>query len=162
MSRDPIIRVCRATDINELANMDNKCYEYPYTLEDWQALAPAAGKKDHPRAVLIEAMRRNVGFMLWQYLSEETAQLIKLGILPSFRRNGLGQLLMESFVSTCIRENMKTATITVPEINCCPGEPDDCSVFLNKMGFTTTGVIVPNFAYMYGEQVEGFQFEMIL
>ena len=71
----------------------------------------------------------------------------------------MGRLLIETAVRDCNRALCEGMKVVVPHIHCVPGDPDDVSVFLNKVDFVPTGRIIHDWREMYGEEVDGYEFE---
>lgn len=157
---EPLIRLSRPTDINNLTTLDLKCYPYPLKLEEWQKLVNQSGQRDVPRIVMIEVMRQAVGFAMWNYdWEKKVTNLIRLAILKQYRMKGLAKILMRKCEMESCKSGMGSIRTIISDIHCCPGDPDDVSDFLMKIGFHTTGEIVRDFRKMYGNMVDGYVFE---
>jgi len=157
---EPVVRLTRPDDINAIKAMDLKCYHYPLPMKSWQALINGSGKKDQARIVMTEVYRKPAGFAMWAAdESGDFCTLHRVGVLPKFRRNGLGTVLVAACVRHCFENDIAKVRVIVPDIHCCPGEVDDVSGFLNACDFKTTGEIISEFKTMYGDLVDGYVFE---
>lgn len=165
--KEPIVRLSRPTDINNLVALDLKCYPYPLAMSNWQELLNNSGKAAEPWIVVVEVYRKPVGFALWHEAYEEGGDeklkdailLLRAGVLPKYRFNGLGRKLIEKCCIEARKAGKKRVRIVIPDIHCRPGDPDDVSQFLNKTGFNTTGEIKPCHKKMYGDWVDGYVFQ---
>ncbi len=161
---EPIIRLTRPTDISALQTLDLKTYHYPLPLKDWQHYVNGSGKAGEARIIIAEVFRKPVGYCMWTMDKlNNGAHLERLGVIPQFRRNLLGRLM----VKTCVQhvqeqfygEDIEAEIrIIVPHIHCNTDDPDDVSAFLSKVDFVPTGDIVHDWQVMYGELVDGYIF----
>ena len=156
---EPIVRLTRPDDINSITTIDLKCYHYPMSMKSWQELLNGSGKRGQARVVVTEVYRKPAGYAMWTFDEDHTGILHRVGVLPKFRRNGIGTVLVAAALKHSFENHVDTMRITVPDIHCCPGDVDDVSAFLNACEFNTTGEIVPEFKTMYGELVDGYVFQ---
>lgn len=157
---EPVIRLTRPSDINKLQALDLKCYHYPMPLKMWQEYVNGSGKTGQARVVICEVFTTSAGFAMWNIAEDqESAQLLRIGVLPKFRRNGLGRLLVKSCIHDASRAKCERINVIVPDLHCDPGHPDDVSVFLGRVGFITTGKVIHSWRTMYGGWVDGYEFE---
>jgi GNAT superfamily N-acetyltransferase len=158
-SPEPVVRLTRPSDNNALADLDLKCYDYPYSNERWKELAGESGKKKKPRVVVLEVLRKPAGYAVWNYLDEDTAKIIRLGVKPGWRRKGLGSVLLGKIIHHSQIEKADKLQVIIPDIHCIKGDPDNVSGFLAKTNFTATGEVIEGYRYMYGEWRDGYVFE---
>ena len=161
---EPVIRLTRPNDISALQTLDLKSYHYPLPLQEWQSYVGGSGKPGETRIIIVEVFRKPVGYCMWTIDKlNNGAHLDRLGVVPHFRKNGLGRLL----VTACVKHVRETyygedsdveIRIIVPHIHCNTDDPDDVSQFLNRVGFSPTGDIVLDWKKMYGEFVDGYIF----
>jgi GNAT superfamily N-acetyltransferase len=156
---EPVIRLTRPTDINALKDLDLKTYQYPLELDQWQARINGSGKPDESMIVVTEVYRKPVAYAMWNIDKEHNGvHLERLGVLPKFRRNGLGSRLIQRCMQYGYDKFCEEVRIVIPSIYCCPGEPDDVSAFMNANQFKPNGTIAHNMRKMYGESVDGYVF----
>ena len=163
---EPIIRLTRPTDISALQTLDLKSYHYPMPLDEWQQYVSESGKAGEARIIIVEVFRKPVGYCMWTIDKlNNGAHLERIGVIPPFRRSGLGTLLVEACVKH-VRDqyygetrDVEIRTI-VPHIHCNIDDPDDVSAFLTSVDFSPTDNknIVHNWKTMYGELVDGYIF----
>jgi len=157
--RQSKIRLSRPNDINSITDMDLKCYPYPLEMSEWQEKIKGSGNKDYARIVVAEYGPMPLGFAMWSADLEHVGQLHRLGVLPQFRRKGLGTLLLAACNSHCRENQCDVLRTIVPSLHCQPGDPDDVSVFLTRTGFRATGKVLHSYRIMYGDEVDGYEFE---
>ena len=73
--------------------------------------------KNLSRARVIDIGGQPAGIMLWMPLPEGVAVLVTIHVLPQFRRQGLGQCLLERFVSDASASGSSTLTLGVHKVN---------------------------------------------
>ena len=166
MFGQPVIRLSRPTDINNLRDLDVKCYDYPLLMEQWKTLVESSGKAGEARCVLVEyqsaiGSNKPIGFGVWQLLDGDF-HILRLGTVKPYRRRGIGHLIVDTIVKDAKKKDIKIIKITVPELHCQPGDPDDVSAFLAKMGFKATGRIYTDWKFMFGQYRDGYEFELRL
>ncbi len=151
----PSIRLAQPNDIHSLVDIDLKSYDYPWPLDRWREAAA------DPTCVIMVATIRaeSVGVCAWRKRPTiKEGDILKLATKPDYRKQGVGTMLL-SIVETSIADHgLHTATITVPELNCFPGHPDDVSVWLRKKGYQVVLPILRECFYMYGSRCDGFKF----
>ena len=162
----PVVRLSRPTDINNLRDLDVKCYDYPINMEQWKTLVESSGKAGEARCVLVEyqsaiGSNKPIGFGVWQYHDGDFL-ILRIGTVKQYRRRGIGHLIMDAIVKDASKKGIKTIKITVPDIHCQPGDPDDVSAYLVKMGFKTTGLIYSDWKFMFGQYRDGYEFALKL
>ena len=69
------------------------------------------------RARVLDIGGLPAGIMLWMPLHEGVAVLVTIHVLPQFRRQGLGQCLLERFVSDASASGSSTLTLGVHKNN---------------------------------------------
>ncbi|MCI0564661.1 MAG: GNAT family N-acetyltransferase [Nitrososphaera sp.] len=159
MDHEPVVRLTRPGDINSVTRMDLKCYPYPMPMQEWQERIKGSGEKDQARIIVVELYREPAGFAMWNINDEHVGFLCRLGVLPKYRRQKVGTLLMASCLKHCQENHCDKVKLVVPSIHCQPGDPDDVSAFLTACGFKTTKEILYNYCVMYGDQIDGYVFE---
>lgn len=160
MSREPTIRLTRPDDINKLRTLDLKCYQYPMPLEEWQARVKGSGQNNEARIVLCEVMHMPSGFCMWNIdIKTMIARILRMGVLPKFRMNGIGRLLIENAVLDARKNQCDKIIVSVPHIHCKPQDADDVSVFLTRCNFSPNGNVIHEWCQMYGNMVDGYEFE---
>jgi GNAT superfamily N-acetyltransferase len=140
-------------DVNFVKDLDLKCYHYPWTPEQWSATVGA----DPAKWCIATIRDRPVGFAIWRQAGGK-GLLQRLGVLPDSRKQGIGAELLRHVMKCVKTRGGVELSLVVPEIHCFPGHPDDVSAWLLTRGFRAEPPIVPEYAYMYGQWVDGFCF----
>lgn len=156
---EPVVRLTRPDDINDVTMMDLRCYPYPMPMKEWQERIQGSGKQDQARIIVVEVYRKAAGFAMWNIDENHVGWLCRLGVLPPYRRKKLGCVLMASCVKHCADNHCDKIKAVVPSIHCKPGDPDDVSAFLHYCGFKATGEILYGYCVMYGDETDGYVFE---
>jgi GNAT superfamily N-acetyltransferase len=103
---------------------------------------------------------KHVGFAVWgRGPKGKPAYFIRFGVLPEFRRRGIGRKLMQWVVAD-LQEARKKSVVSVLSQAVCMGknDPDDVSGFMEKVGFTWVEAI-PEAFHEYNQHFDGFKFE---
>jgi len=140
-------------EVNLVKDLDLKSYHYPWDTEQWQATAGT----DPAQWCLALLKGRPSGFAIWR-MADDEVNLLRLGVRPVSRRRGVGTELLWHVVKYGRTHGAKRVSMIVPEINCFPGHPDDVSDWLSKRRFRAEPPIVKEYAFMYGQWVDGFRF----
>lgn len=159
---EPVIRLVRPDDMNKLQTLDLKCYQFPIPLQEWQERLKGSGKDDEARIVICEVYQTVAGFAMWSVDKDhDGSHLIRLGVIPRFRMNGLGRLLVQACVRDTRKHGCEFIRTVVPHIHCYPGDEDDVSVFLSRCDFfpATHNGVLHDYREMYGQPVDGYVFE---
>jgi predicted GNAT family acetyltransferase len=165
MSDEPIVRMTRPGDLNDIQNLDVKCYHYPLLMDDWKVLINGKDedddgpKSEKAKVEVVEVHRKKVGYSVLRRFDDTVMMIERLGVRETFRRHGLGRMLVDEANLAARHMKVDVMRIVIPEIQCKPGDPDDVSAFLNATSFHPTGKIVPAFAFMYGDDVDGYVWE---
>lgn len=149
----PFVRPAYPTDLNYVMDIDLKSYEYPWTQDDWQTIND--DKTYHKFVATLST--RPIGFAIWTK-EENEAVIIRLAVKRSHQRQGAGSRLLEALETDALTNSCSIISIIVPEFNCCPKSADDVSQWLLNRGFKTMLPIIPQYALMYGQFVDGFKF----
>lgn len=147
-------------DINVIHNLDFKSYHYPIDPSEYKQLV-SRGTALSSIAVVGD---KKVGFAIWERgARENAAYIIRLGVLPSYRRKGIGRKIL-GWVCADIRENKdiklnSKLRVVLPQVICLgPEDPDDVSGFMKKVGFKWIDTMEDLF-YHYGRNEDGLVFE---
>ncbi len=97
-------------DLLRLSHIDSLFFDYPWKSRDWLDLA-----NSEQHCLIFD---EHYNFILF-YLSplEEMAHLLKILVLPEFRRQGLAQLLFQKAVKTLNPQGYKSLFLEVRENN---------------------------------------------
>jgi GNAT superfamily N-acetyltransferase len=148
-----VVRPGGDREVNVVKDLDLKSYHYPWGVEEWQATAG----DDPAKWCLAFLKNKPTGFAIWRDTDDEV-DLLRIGVRPDSRRRGVGTELLSHVVKYAEMHGMSRVALTVPEINCFPGHPDDVSEWLLHRKFRAAPPIVKAHAYRYGQWVDGFRF----
>lgn len=155
------LRIVRPTDQNHLHYLDLKCFIYPQDAQFWSQKVKDMGQtftKDGTKTtVALAVLGKEPVAIISTVLSEGVLTIDRFGVLPGYRRKGIGRKLLNAVAASAKRMGGETAVITVPDFMCHPGDPDDCSAALRALGFKTSGKVTYNAFHMYGEYRDGYQ-----
>ena len=103
-----------------------------------------------------------IGFAIWERAksNRDSKPIIhRLGVLPAFRRQGVGTKILGWVLDDLRREGGDTLVSTL-SLNTCRGssDPHDVSGFMTKMGFKCVAEVDEAF-FEYFEDVPGYVFE---
>jgi GNAT superfamily N-acetyltransferase len=134
-------------------------------MEQWQMLVQDSGQDGKARVIIVELEAgfnsQALGYAVWQRF-EGDFLLLRLGVVKQHRRRGIGQLLFDTVLKDARKRNIPKIKVTIPEIYCLPGDPDDVSAFLSSMGFRATGEILTNWKFMFGKTYDGILWEYLV
>ena len=122
----PDIRKPNQHDLNYILDIDLKCFEDNWTLDQWRQQLTIC----HNNILLAVQGNTPVGFVLW--LKDE---ITRLAVKPTYRHLGLGTKLVNSVELELHAQGCKDMVIDVPESLCCPRHPIDVSLWLLRRGF---------------------------
>lgn len=151
----PLLRPALGNDVNFLIDIDLKCYDYPWSVDEWRLLAlnPACS------VTLATINMEPVGFVAWgKVIAKKEAEILRLAVKPAYRNSGVGSLLLGSIEIEANEYGMQKIVLIVPEIHCFPNHRNDVSQWLLTRGYKATKPILKNHFDMYGSKVDGFKF----
>lgn len=97
---------------SQLAALHTQCFENPWPETSFQELLAS----DFVRPVLFSEEGEPAGLGLIRTVSDE-AEILTLGVVPAFRRTGLGRALVETLVSMAEMEGAKRLFLEVSDRN---------------------------------------------
>jgi GNAT superfamily N-acetyltransferase len=130
--------------------MDLKCFDDVWDEESWLDWF----KED--RVVYIAKIEgKEVGFVACMILSDGIF-IEKLGVKPGYRKQGVSRALLSSIeLQARLQAWPHVVSITVPETFLSPGQPDDISGWVSKVGFQAKPPLQPDFFYINGDYIDG-------
>lgn len=148
------VRQAGTSDILSVKNCDLKCYYDSYTNAQWDGVTD-----DYAVNVAI-CKGTVVGYVLFCQDRENTNLVLirRLGVLPSFRRRGVGRRLYDSVHDVAKLLSVVHIATTIPEHMCDPRTPFDCTPFLLKLGFQAKMPVAEGLFTYLGEPEAGIVF----
>lgn len=117
-------------DLGPLMDTDKKCYDVPYKESDVLKFARGV------TVAILNDDSENAGKLVGYYVYELEGTAIRLkrfGVLPNWRRVGIGSRLMERFLDEA--QGYKKATTVVPETN------EIAQLFLRHFGWKAVNTV---------------------
>jgi N-acetylglutamate synthase-like GNAT family acetyltransferase len=146
------LRRAEATDVHHLIDIDLKCFDEVWTPEDWRSLANTC-------SVVVATLHNNpIAMCVHRRHEDGYTEILKLGVKNHCRRKGVGRALIAIAMQSAIQAHSSHVFMLVPEHLLRPGEPQDVSQWLLKMGFRAEVPLVRN-AFVYcGVEEAGVKF----
>jgi GNAT superfamily N-acetyltransferase len=147
------IRAATKNDAHYLFDIDLKCFDFPWTLQEWRifgqtCLGTVATDKSVP-----------IGMVLFR-ADDTDLNIVKIGVKSEHRRLGVGRALIASCLQYAKDTNLLAVQMIVPETLLRPGDPDDISPWLSSVGFIPTVPLLRDFYEMYGRVEDGVRFTL--
>ena len=148
------VRGCRLSDANEMVDIDIKCFEDAWPVDEWNRIGHNA-----EYAISVATMFGTVvGFGVFRYDEESNDVVIeKLAVKPSYRRKGASLHLLAGGVDYGKTKAAKALTIIVPESTIYPG-PASIGGWLTAVGFKATKPFLKRRFEAYGHYEDGVKF----
>ncbi len=142
-----------------LQSMDYRTYAYAYDPGDYQQMA----KKGTMLSCLAMVDSKPVGFSIWERGPRgKPAYIVRFGVLPNMRRKKIGTQMLSWVMVDLKNHGKRTVKTALSHVTCLgPGDPDDVSGFMIRVGFKWTSTIEKVF-FEYGCWEDGIVFERSL
>ena len=151
------VRGCRLSDANELVDIDIKCFEDAWPVDEWNRIGHNA-----EYAISVATMYGTViGFGVFRYDEDANDVVIeKLAVKPHYRRKGASLHLLDGGVDYAKTKAAKSLTIIVPESQIYPvgNEPSNMGGWLTGCGFKATKPFLKRHFEAYGHYEDGVKF----
>jgi len=150
------IRATTERDAHYLLDIDNKCFDYAWLPEDWRqvakdCLACVATWNGTPVGMVIFTSNRNRG-----------VEIVRIAVKAPYRNQGIARRLLRNCVLYAREIGAIELLMLVPESRLRPGDPDDLSQWLIKLGFRAEVPLLKNWFKFYGEWEDGVLFSIPL
>jgi [ribosomal protein S18]-alanine N-acetyltransferase len=116
-------------DIEDVIAIERASFQFPWSTRFFLDEL----KVDCARSILAEVDGRIVGYVLFWMLSEEV-DIHNIAVHPSFRRHGIGRLLLEQVVAAARHQKFLRVTLDVRRSN------DEAQSLYRSFGFVTRGL----------------------
>lgn len=128
-------RHARPEDQVYILDLDLKCFESAWSHDSW------AYAGQHYVIKLATFYGTPIGFATYVYNTEKNViQFPKVGVKRAFRNKGVGSRLVFEALQFCKQVRAQHVETLVPESLLRPGESQDASVWLSKLGWKATGI----------------------
>lgn len=131
---------------------DIKCFDYPWSSDSWAFAAEEYVLK------VATYYGTPIGFAVYLFNEEKgVAQFPKIGVKPTFRRRGVGRMLLRDGIKFATTMGAPLIETVLPESILRPNEPNFVGEWMTKMGWKATG-IERDFYPMMGQKEDGIRF----
>ena len=122
------IRKMTAREVPQVAELEKICFSQPWSEKS------VAGELDNPLALWLVAMEgdRLAGYVGSQTVMDET-DMMNLAVAPQFRRQGVGEALVNALVASLTDFGSRCLTLEVRDSN------EAARALYGKLGFTEIG-----------------------
>lgn len=146
------VREARTEDSNDLMDIDIKCFDNPWTGDDWSGFNRNAGTLVYVAAVF----GTPIGFIVFQTDQKlKQVEILKIAVKDSGRQQGASRQLLMIAEDFAIGRKAPTLTIVVPESSLYTGP---LGKWLTATGFQGTKPFIKNRFVAYGESEDGVKF----
>ncbi len=145
-----------ASDVNYVLDVDVKCFDDPWTIENWREVFGDQQKFK----LMATYFGSPIGFAVWER-THDSMNVIRLAVKPTYRRSGTGSQLLKAIEASAYNLQLFKVTFPVTESLCCPGDPRDVSQWLIKRG-ARAGSIVKNGGFYMGKEEDAFLFNLLV
>jgi GNAT superfamily N-acetyltransferase len=148
------IRATTKKDIHYLLDIDLKCFEFPWTIDEWKTLG------ERCLGTIATVNRTPIGFVLFRSDDDGDMEIVKIAIKPGYRRHGIASRLLDN----CVRFARETRThclhLVIPERLVYPDTPDEISGWLCHVQFQPTVPLLRDRFEYYGRLEDGIRFTL--
>lgn len=129
-----------AGDRGELQKIEIKCYDYPLTFEAWGEILSDKGGGGEFSKCKCSVYKRNSTILGYAVYGEnptepdQDLEVLRLGVLPSVRNQGIGKMLVDHLQVKAHSKNMNQAQIMIPEYLLDPQENRNIHDFVATSG----------------------------
>ncbi|NCA98942.1 MAG: ribosomal-protein-alanine N-acetyltransferase [Clostridia bacterium] len=128
---DWLVRPARLDDLSSLVRLEQTCFAIPWTE---QSLRSDLENPSLARYFVAESKTSGVIGYIACYQAADTAQITNLAVLPDFRRQGVGELLLGTLLEWAHASQVATVDLEVRSSN------ESAIRLYQKMGFAKVGV----------------------
>ena len=147
------IKPISVKDLGVVKDIDLKASIYPAVAEAW-AYAIVEGNCVNFGAYIGPKM---VGFIILEQVQTEL-RILRMRVHPDYTYQLVEEELLGKAEHLARGLHVNELTVSVPEIHCSPGDPDDESAKLLSWGFKAYKILRDAYV-MYGDKVDGFKFK---
>ncbi|HPI62424.1 MAG TPA: ribosomal protein S18-alanine N-acetyltransferase [Alphaproteobacteria bacterium] len=130
-----IIHPLKATDWQILWQLQQQCFDQSWSLSSWQQVLEVGGTY----ALLAQKNQQKIGYLVFR-LTDEVGDILSLGVIPSYRRQGTASCLIRHMMEWGKQEKLKSFLL---EVSC---KNLSAQKFYQSMGFKLLS-IRPNYYY---------------
>lgn len=141
-------------NVNELIDIDIKCFDSPWEPERWAEITEGAeyGK------IIAKWFGTPVGFAVYKNEDVHSLGILKVCVKKQMRGKGCSLRMLAEIFKRAVDTKLKEVFLVVPESWIYPG-PANISNYLTHVGFVATKPILRNhFSVGFGEVEDGVKF----
>jgi len=151
------------SELKALHRLDVKCYDYPLSAGEWQEIlstapqvSPNDGSVAHYKCQTYRINNTIIGFYVYDNRAGETEymRLLRFGIHPEYRQQGIGSLLMDNAIAKAKSLGLHEAEVMIPEYWLDPDEDRGIIKFVETSGMAPVEH-VRDFYFHYGSKYDG-------
>lgn len=148
------VRGMAHADAHELLDCDLKCFDDPWSHEEWREAAADS------LAWIAELDGKIVGMIVVRRTLYGDVEIRKLCVKPAYRKQTIGRALLWQAILFAREVAAPRLFVVVRERAICPGQPGDLSGWLSRLGFRAgTPLLKAHFTFC-GEPEDGIAFAL--
>lgn len=148
------VRPTTERDAHYLLDIDIKCFDYAWLPDDWRAAAKDA------LACVATWNETPVGMVIFSYNNYGGVEIEKIAVKAPYRHHGIARRLLYNCALYAKEIGALELLMVVPESRLRPGDPDDISAWLLKLGFRASLPLLKNWFVFYGKPEDGVVFSL--
>jgi GNAT superfamily N-acetyltransferase len=146
------IRASNEQDAHYLLDIDIKCFDYAWLPKDWRRIAQDC------MACVATWRGTPIGMVVFRNNRQGDVEIEKVAVKAPFRHQGIGRRLIHNCAMFAREIGAIELLMLVPEGRLRPGEPDDISGWLTKLGFRAEVPLLRDYFTFYGQPEDGVLF----
>jgi len=146
------IRGTTERDAHYLLDIDIKCFDYAWSPDQWREVAKNC------LACVATWHGTPVGMVLFADNQCGGVEITKIAVKPAYRNQGIARRLLRNCALFAREIGVGELLMVVPESLLRPGEADDISAWLTKLGFRAEVPLLKNHFFYYGRHEDGVVF----
>jgi len=147
------MRPSEARDAHYLIDIDTKCFFYAWTPEEWRQVSQEC------LATVVTFNGEPIAMAVFGKNPDGDVEIVKVAVKQAFRLRGVSRRLIYNCALYAREIGAAALVMLIPEYRLRPGDPDDLSVWLGKLGFRATTIFRKEF-HAYGRDEDGVQFSI--
>ena len=147
-------RAAEERDAHYLIDIDIKCFDYAWMPEDWrQASKTCVG-------TVATWYGTPIGMAIFAKTEAGDIEIVKIAVKKPYRNRGVASQLLLNCAIYAREIHIPRMVMLVPEGRLRPGEPDDISTWLTKLGFRAQAPLLRDYFTFYGQAEDGVLFSL--
>ena len=147
-------RAAEERDAHYLIDIDIKCFDYAWMPEDWRQVSKTCV------ACVATWCGTPVGMAIFAKTPEGDVEIVKVAVKSCYRNRGIARRLLYNCALYARETHAPRLLMLVPESRLRPGERDDISAWLTKLGFRAGIPLLRDYFTFYGQPEDGVLFSL--